>query len=71
MSSTTTQQGPQESRIFTPPAAFTAQATVGGMEAYNALCAEAEADYEGFWARLAKEHPVSYTHLTLPTIYSV
>ena len=58
MSSTTTQQGPQESRIFTPSAEFVAQATVGGMEAYNALCAEAEADYEGFWARLAKEHLV-------------
>jgi acetyl-CoA synthetase len=23
------------------------------MDAYNALCAEAAADYEGFWARLA------------------
>jgi len=58
MSSTTTQQGPQESRVFTPPAEFVAQATVAGMEAYNALCAEAEADYEGFWARLAKENLV-------------
>jgi acetyl-CoA synthetase len=26
------------------------------MDAYNKLCAEAEKDYEGFWARLAKEH---------------
>jgi acetyl-CoA synthetase len=43
MSSTTTQQGPQESRVFNPPAAFVAQATVAGMDAYNALCAEAEA----------------------------
>ena len=56
MSSTTTQQGPQESRIFNPPAAFIAQANVAGMDGYNALCAEAEADYEGFWARLANEH---------------
>ena len=56
MSSTTTQQGPQETRVFTPPEAFVAQATVSGMDGYNALCAEAEADYEGFWARLANEH---------------
>ena len=55
MSSTNT-QGPQEHRIFTPPAAFAAQATVSGMDAYHKLCAEAEADYEGFWGRLAKEH---------------
>jgi acetyl-CoA synthetase len=26
------------------------------MDAYNKLCAEAEKDYVGFWARLAKEH---------------
>ena len=26
------------------------------MDAYRALCAEAEHDYEGFWARLAHEH---------------
>ena len=26
------------------------------MEAYNKLCAEAQNDYEGFWARLAKEN---------------
>jgi acetyl-CoA synthetase len=30
-------------------------ATVSGMEAYKALCAEAEKDYEGFWAKLARE----------------
>jgi acetyl-CoA synthetase len=52
MSSTTT-QGPQESRIFAIGGA--APAAVSGMDAYNALCAEAAADYEGFWARLAKE----------------
>jgi hypothetical protein len=43
MSSTTTQQGPQETRVFNPPEAFVAQATVSGMDGYNALCAEAEA----------------------------
>ncbi len=50
------QQGPMESRIFAPPAAFVEQANVSGMAAYKALCDEAERDYEGFWARLAREH---------------
>ena len=50
------QQGPMESRIFAPPAAFVEKATVSGMAAYKALCDEAERDYEGFWARLAREH---------------
>ncbi|MFM9433659.1 acetyl-CoA synthetase [Janthinobacterium sp. CG_23.3] len=52
----TQQQGPQESRVFHAPAAFSGQATISGMAAYNALCAEAEQDYEGFWARLAREN---------------
>ena len=46
----------QETRIFNPPAAFAASATISGMEAYNALCAEAERDYDGFWSRLAREN---------------
>src|SRR5882672_968814 len=46
----------QESRVFTPPVEFTKSATISGMEAYQALCAEAERDYEGFWARLANEN---------------
>jgi acetyl-CoA synthetase len=45
-----------ENRQFPPPAVFAAGATVSGMDAYRALCAEAERDYEGFWARLAREH---------------
>jgi acetyl-CoA synthetase len=49
-------QGLQEHRIFPPAAEFTAQANIKGMEEYNALCAEAERDYEGFWARLAREN---------------
>ena len=36
--------------------AVSAQANVSGMPAYQALCAEAEQDYEGFWARLAREN---------------
>ena len=44
-----------ESRVFEPSEAFKKQAVVSGMAAYNALCAEATADYEGFWAKLARE----------------
>ncbi len=48
-------QGAQESRIFQPPPEFVANAAISGMPAYQKLCAEADADYEGFWARLARE----------------
>ncbi|SNS34031.1 acetyl-coenzyme A synthetase [Noviherbaspirillum humi] len=46
----------QETRIFNPPAEFAKNATISGMQAYQALRAEAERDYEGFWARLAREN---------------
>ncbi|MDA0238018.1 MAG: acetate--CoA ligase [Proteobacteria bacterium] len=46
----------QENRIFKPSNEFVKQATVSGLSAYKALCAQAEADYEGFWAKLAQEH---------------
>ena len=46
----------QENRVFAPPAEFVKNAAISGMDAYNALCAEAERDYEGFWARLAREN---------------
>ncbi len=46
----------QETRVFDPPESFVKQANIAGMDAYRALCAEAEHDYEGFWARLAHEH---------------
>ncbi|MGZ3182096.1 MAG: acetate--CoA ligase [Telluria sp.] len=55
MAADTQQDGLQENRIFQPPANFVANATISGMDAYRKLCAEAEADYEGFWARLARE----------------
>ena len=45
-----------ESRVFDPPANLVAQANVSGMAAYQALCDEATQDFEGFWARLAREH---------------
>ena len=45
----------QETRIFNPPAEFARTAAISGMDGYNALCAEATRDYEGFWARLARQ----------------
>lgn len=45
----------QEHRIFNPPESFAKQAAIPSMEAYQALCDEAERDYEGFWARHARE----------------
>jgi acetyl-CoA synthetase len=44
-----------ESRVFSPPAELSAHAAVSGMNAYRALAAEAERDYDGFWAKLARE----------------
>jgi acetyl-CoA synthetase len=44
-----------EKRVFPPAPAFVKQANISGMEAYRALYAEAEKDFEGFWARLARE----------------
>ncbi|HYP34700.1 MAG TPA: AMP-binding protein, partial [Burkholderiaceae bacterium] len=46
---------PHELPTYDPPADLKAQAWVSGMEAYDALCAEAQADHEGFWARRARE----------------
>ncbi len=42
-------------KTYLPPAELVASAAVSGMAAYDALCAEAERDYEGYWARLARE----------------
>jgi acetyl-CoA synthetase len=46
----------QENRIFDPSPEFVKTATISGMEAYRAMCKEAEQDYEGFWAKLAREN---------------
>jgi acetyl-CoA synthetase len=43
-----------ESRIFPAPASFTENARVSGIEAYQALCRQAEQDYTGFWANHAR-----------------
>ena len=47
-----------ENRVFPPNEATVKAARISGMEGYQALCAEAAADYEGFWARLARENVV-------------
>ncbi len=45
----------QEKRVFPPSPAFVKQANISGMDAYRKLVAEAGRDFEGFWARLARE----------------
>jgi len=47
-----------ENRVFPPSEATVKAARISGMEGYNALCAEAEKDFEGFWSRLAKANVV-------------
>jgi len=48
----------QENRVFAPSEETVKRAAVSGMAAYEALCKEADKDYAGYWARLAKEHVV-------------
>ena len=47
-----------EKRVFEPPAAAVASARISGMAQYQELCREAETDFEGFWARLARDNLV-------------
>ena len=44
-----------ETRVFQPHADVVKNAAIPSMDAYNALCDEAEKDYEGYWAKLARE----------------
>ncbi|SPD60404.1 acetate--CoA ligase [Cupriavidus neocaledonicus] len=44
-----------EARLFPPAPQASAKAAIPSMEAYQALCDEAGRDYEGFWARHARE----------------
>ena len=44
-----------EKRVFAPGDAMVKAAAISGMDAYRALCAEADRDYAGFWGRLARE----------------
>jgi acetyl-CoA synthetase len=43
-----------ETRVFPPPAELMKNANVSGMAAYHAMCKEAERDFEGFWAKHAR-----------------
>jgi acetyl-CoA synthetase len=45
-----------ENRVFPPTEATVKAARISGMAAYNALCEEANKDFEGFWARLARDN---------------
>ncbi|MHA7599727.1 acetate--CoA ligase [Alicycliphilus sp. T452] len=45
-----------ENRVFPPPEGLVKAARISGMAGYEALCAEADKDFEGFWARLAREN---------------
>src|SRR6187455_2265827 len=44
-----------EQHVYPPPAKAIKDAWVSGMPAYQALVDEAARDYEGYWARLARE----------------
>jgi acetyl-CoA synthetase len=45
----------QEQKLYLPSDAAVKGARVSGMAAYEKLVAEAASDYEGYWARLARE----------------
>ncbi|MEJ8856470.1 acetate--CoA ligase [Variovorax robiniae] len=45
-----------ETRVFPPDNRATQGARISGMAAYEALCKEAETDFDGFWTRLAREN---------------
>ena len=47
-----------ENRVFEPDARAREGARISSMAAYQALCDEAEKDFEGFWARRARENLV-------------
>jgi acetyl-CoA synthetase len=62
MSATQTETKP--STLYPVPAAFAAQAAVGSRAAYDALCAEAQADNAGFWAGRARNLLAWHTPFT-------
>jgi acetyl-CoA synthetase len=47
-----------ENRVFPPPEAAVQGARISGMAAYEAMCRDAQQDFEGYWARLARENVV-------------
>ncbi|MDD0838792.1 acetate--CoA ligase [Curvibacter sp. HBC61] len=46
---------PADAVVYLPSEDFVKNAHVSGMAAYQALCQEAETDYQAYWGRLAKE----------------
>jgi acetyl-CoA synthetase len=48
-------QAGDNAAVYLPSEAFVKNAHVSGMAAYEALCKEAETDYQGYWGRLANE----------------
>src|SRR3954453_7831559 len=51
-----------ENRVFPPPESAVRGARIAGMAAYEAMCKEAERDFEGYWAKLARDN----VHWTKP-----
>ena len=47
-----------ENRVFNPPAKFSKNARIGSMTRYKAMCKSFDTDFEGTWARLARENLV-------------
>ncbi|MEY3121965.1 MAG: hypothetical protein RI993_790 [Pseudomonadota bacterium] len=51
-----------EKHVFPPGDEFVQHANVSGLEAYQALCNEAQQDYPAFWARLARHISIGILH---------
>jgi len=47
-----------ENRVFPPAESVVKAARISGMTGYQAMCDAAEKDFEGFWAKLARENVV-------------
>ena len=47
-----------ENRVFNPSPAFSKKANIKSMAQYNAMCKAFETDFNGTWARLARENLV-------------
>ena len=45
-----------ETRVFPPPERAAQGAAIPSMDAYNALCAQVENDFDGFWAGQARDN---------------
>jgi len=53
-----------ENRVFPPPAAASQGARISGMAAYEALCREAETDFQCFWAQRARDNLIWHKPFT-------